>query len=400
MGVSKKSIMLAYQKESRDRLLFESIGARILAQAPEVRLCVTSIIDPMVVLLAKQMGVTDCFIYPMTSVGLHRDPLRIKALTGCRVLSMRSEGTMVYDSPKQLKFQAGMDRYPATLVDRELFWGPRMAQLVGQEMMRQDKLTSLDRVEVVGYPKLEAYFDADGLYAPPSDLPLTSDTRAFIAGAAREKVVLVISGFYFADYTEEEIFRAGDMDPETSLSELLSDVNAVRLFRDRVIAGIEQAVRAHPDVRIIVKLHPIEVDLVFKGGKAWPFATLSDLPQVHFVGINESIEALVSVSGLLVHYGSTCALDAFLMQVPTMRLKNPESRIFYVDDGRPADILALSCDFGEALSEWLTAPVPFAFTEDIRRTLWEDAAIDLDKPYQPIQRIVDLILADEPSQPL
>ena len=97
-------------------------------------------------------------MFPMTSVTLAVPYHVFKHLFGTRDFCFRAEGIVDPNSPSSLSNHIEYDRYGATLVDGDIYWGPGSAKLIGDALVARGKLSSPERVRCFGYPRIVRYF--------------------------------------------------------------------------------------------------------------------------------------------------------------------------------------------------------------------------------------------------
>ena len=96
--------------------------------------------------------------FPFTCTGFAAWYYVFKLFFRCKILSLRAEGVVDLSSEYNIQWAIGFDHYGSRLVDYELFWGSQVAEAIGRNLLKQGKLSSMDRVKIVGYPRLEPYF--------------------------------------------------------------------------------------------------------------------------------------------------------------------------------------------------------------------------------------------------
>ena len=263
--------------------------------------------------------------FPFTAVPLSWPFLLIKLLTGCSVVCLRTEGAINFNSPQQVKWLAGMDRYGPEFVDFELFWGHATAQAVGEMLLAQGRLSSLSRVRYFGYPNLEPYFDGNITPAPlPEDLARQVDNYD------RSQVFFFITGFHLSDYTDHDLIAAGDIlrpdDPnfDAEFAEARQGVLNARRFREQWITNLLTAARKHPDALFLIKCHPIEAEIHFSQNYPNPYLVFYDQPNIVYITDNIPISTILPYCGLFFHYGSTCVAESYLLKVPSAFVTSAE----------------------------------------------------------------------------
>jgi hypothetical protein len=191
----------------------------------------------------------------------------------------------------------------------------------------------------------------------------------------------------FDDYAARHLVQAGGFPTDTlavtgspRLDALASQATALRpeaLQHARRMAGAEDsqalvtvftkwreashllpalvaAVAARPDIHLVIKTHPAEISEAYS-------AILGGATNVRILGANAPLAPLIRVSRAIVTVNSTVALDAAVMQVPTLVLGRSGNLQPFVDDG-----LLVGAPSAEALPETLTR---ILYDEEFRRQL-------------------------------
>lgn len=380
-------ILLVLNKPNRELPTMQAIRHELVSLRPDARVEIKDGCEPDFNRFVLGFRPHVILTYPFTCSGFSRWYYLFKLLCGSRVLCLRAEGVIDLDSPKSVEWAVGYDRHGTGLVDLELFWGWRVAQAVGLQLVEQRRLASPDRLRVVGYPRLEAYFSPNG--RSPS-LPARVDAR--LQGASRSATLLFVTGFHLANYTREDLFRAGDLDAARNLDALLASVEGSRRLRDAWIAAVRAAATRHPEALILLKKHPIE--------RPPDYDTLSDLPNVLVVWEDVEVQDLIPSVSLLFHYGSTVLVDAWLARVPSVFLSTSESGTWYKDLGWPSTLRADVSEVPELVGRHLSAGIPLREDPAQARILEEVFGVVPGRPYAPSREIARLLLDPGPPAPL
>lgn len=376
-------ILLVLNKPNREIPIMEAIRREVLALAPDARVELHELVRPDFNAFVLRFRPHVILTYPFTCVGFSRWFYVFKLLLRCRVVCLRAEGVVDLSSQRSIDWATGYDTYGPGLVDAELFWGPRVAAVIGANLVRQGKLSGLERVRSVGYVRLESYFDPG---VKPRALP--GAIERFLDGAPRGRTALFITGFHMANYTRADLLRAADLDAEHRLDELLGWVEATKRLRASWIQMVRQVALDNPDLRLLLKKHPIE--------QASDYDALAGLQNLTFVHQDIEIQDLVGRCGLFLHYGSTAAVDAYLSRIPTVLIESDDWRAAgFSDLGWPA---TYRCDVAEVpafVARHARTPMPFETSADVARVLHDVFSIEPGRPYRPAAEIAAILVSDE-----
>ena len=328
--------------------------------------------------------------FPMTSKSLAAPYYVFKYLFNTRVVCFRAEGIVDTTSPQSVSNHLGYDRYGPTLVDCEIFWGPGPAKLIGDALVACGKLSSVDRVKYFGYPRLERYF---GSQSAGDSLAISDDVASRLARHGRERTVLIVTGFHFANYTREMIFAAKDLDAENREDELLGTIEEVKRFRKTWIEGIKKAASENADLLFVLKKHPIE--------RNEDYRELENIANILYIWQDVDLADLLPCVSLFFHYGSTSLADAYLAGVPAVYVYSTEERCrrWFSDMGWPSASSIRGDQFVSAVSEFRKGQIKFDDRmPTIKAVLEFNFNIRDGEEYHPSRKIAELLLDDEPPQ--
>jgi hypothetical protein len=313
-------IAIVPNKMGRDYVMFNSIKQELERQNNKAKVVLFDKYDNLFLKL-MDFKPTIIITFPFTGVGLSTSYYILKYILGCHIVTYRCEGTVVFDTRYSVEAFAGYDRYDSNLVDGELFWGANMAKVIGKELFEQGKIKSLNRIHVVGYPPLEGFLNKNDSYSLP---PLPKNIKDRLNKMRSDNTILFVTGFHFADYKSEDILNARDMIDERGssldfeLNTALQGAANARDTRRAWIEMIELVAQQNPDIDIIVKIHPVEAEIIDQCGEKCAYKALTLNHNIWLISECIEIGNLINQCSLLVHYGSTTAADACLQGIPTL----------------------------------------------------------------------------------
>lgn len=410
-------ILMVINKPEREVPVFNLIKGHIQELNPKAVVELLEYHDPEYRRKFAQFEATTVVIYPFTARGLADRVYAYKHFQNFRVVSYRTEGQISYSDKNYSDWMVGFDEYDTDLVDWELFWGRKTADVVGQKLLDRGKLESKDRIRVAGYPRYEVYF---GGQSADADTENDALFRERAANYPREKVLFFITGFCIADYSLEDLIRGGDVfssedgDPEQEEAMAREAIKKTGEFRRRWIEIILKIARKHPDVLIAVKSHPVENIIHAREGKS-PYQELMDEPNIMYFNSPINISTAMSRSGLFFHYGSTVGAESYIAGTPSIFTTDfdlypedniPDNPCFYFHDlGWPATRKTDISDVPKLVDEHLESPIPFIRTEEMSSIL--DEVFDIKPehlngsiPYESSRDIARFLLDIEETEPL
>ena len=381
------NILLVLNKPNREMAIMQSVKKELLLMDPHAHVEIWEMCTPHFNADVLRFKPDVILTFPFTCTGFATWYYLFKLLFACKVLTLRAEGVVDLSSEYNVQWAVGFDRYGRYLVDHELFWGSLVANAIGHNLLKQGKLSSLDRVRLVGYPRLESYFSPKST-TERTVLPDRLTIR--INSYDRRDIIFFATGFHLANYTRQDLFDARDLDAENRIDELLDAVEITRRFRQAWIESVIATAEQNPDLLIIVKKHPIE--------KKEDYLILERLTNVLYVYEDVDIQHLMPHAGLFLHYGSTSLVDSYLSRIPSVYVSSPENKSWYSDLGWPSSRKVAVSDVPRVVSEYRTAGIPFAMTDDIKAVLKSVFDIEEGLSYRPSRRIAEVILEKDPAQ--
>jgi hypothetical protein len=384
-----KRILFVLNKPNRELAIMNAIKSELAVLAPSA---VTRIIpyDGQFMDAVLEFRPDVMMTFPMTSISLAAPYYVFKRLFGTRVLCYRAEGIIDPHSPQSVTNHVGYDRYGPQLVDGEIFWGPGPARIIGNALLAARKLSSAERIRYFGYSRLERYYGAP---APAGLAPLPEAVAARLAAQSRDRIVLLATGFHFANYTREMIFAAKDLDAENRCDELLATIEEVKRFRAAWIAATRQAAAENPDLLFVLKKHPIE--------RREDYGELESVPNVLYVWQDVDIGDLAERAGIFFHYGSTALADAYLAGVPAVYVysREPRCRAWFSDMGWPSARSIATDEIAQAVREFRAGSIVHDPRDArVKEVLEFNFNIRQGEDYRPSRQIAQFLLQEDKAQ--
>ena len=379
-------ILLVLNKPNREIPIMESIKREILALRPDAEVEIREMCTPGFKRFVFKFRPEVIMTFPFTCVGFSRWYYLYKLFLGTKIISFRAEGVIDFSNEHNIEWAAGFDSYGKSLVDYEVFWGEKVASVVGNILLEQNKLSSLDRIKVFGYPRLEKYFSSRIQSKPV--LPKRIADR--LTGYSKEKVILFITGFHLANYTKQNLFDAKDLDAENRLDQLLEAVEISKQFRADWVRNVIDTARKNPDLLFVSKKHPIE--------KREDYSALETIENVLFIYEDIEVHDIIPYAGLFFHYGSTALVDAYLSEIPAVYIYSKKNKEWYSDLGWPASARVAVDEMASIIRKYLSGDVAFERTTAVKQILKDIFNIEEDKPYNPSREIAKLLLGSDKAQ--
>ncbi|WPC41029.1 hypothetical protein [Clostridium sp. JS66] len=244
----------------------------------------------------------------------------VKFITKCSVICFRTEGMLDFNSPNHIKLHVGEENeYDENLVDYEVFWGPKVGEKLGSELVKQKKLLSKSKIVVTGYPMYERYF----LENKEEVSGLSSEIKSKIHKYNKKNILLFVTGFQGIDETEEckknicKTISNSEDEYKKVYNDLLMTMKEAEVWREKFKQSVINIAKNNKDTLIIVKLHPIEINIISSLNKE-PFKELGDYKNIVYIKEPLPMNELLSYCGVFFHFGSTSLMEAYLSKVPSI----------------------------------------------------------------------------------
>jgi len=309
-----------------------------------------------------------------------------KVLLGVKIISMRTEGVVDFESDYEVERTVGYDDYGDNLIHYELSWGAKFARIIGGKLVKQNKLGSLNDVKVVGHPGLENYYSMD---IQTELLPLK--ISKYLKSYKKENIILFVTGFVMADYTKQDLINARDMGGIDNIEIALEGVEIIKRLRVDWVKNIIITAKENPKALVIVKKHPTESRIQYE-------EYFYGLENVLYIYEDIPISRIISSVGVFVHYGSTSLIDSYIMKIPSIYAFADYNKGWYSNLGWPSSVQVDINDVPETVKNFLDGNLVFNMSDEVKTVMKEMFNIDEAIEYNPSKKISKLILDPEISK--
>lgn len=318
----------------------------------------------------------------------------LKLLTNAVVISMTTEGHHSFED-KVVQDVIGFNSYSPKLVDYYIMWGAKTSDVLGSKLLETRKVTNRKRIKTTGY----AFYELEKNKELFADYPVYSE----IVNWAKQydRIHLVITGFPQADWSVQDYFYLGFFGDQRSISKLTEEQiqealkvkEKFTLFREKYINDIIRSAEEMPDTGFFVKLHPVEIS-----DKISYYEKLSDYKNIYVVSTVFPVGALLSIADTMVHYNSTCNIEAYIYNVPTiLRFQKQDSNL---DNILKESTYSYEIDDREGFINRLQNECKFRRLPMTEKKLYELFNWKIGKEYKPVEKIAAYIFNAKKSQHL
>lgn len=280
----------------------------------------------MVVEYADYMDINGCIKFRPDVIITH--PIRtetdviflatMKLATGAVMIPMTVEGYYDLEDHKSVIRMIGLDKCPVNLIDYFIMWGEKNKEIEGRELLNLQKISSVDKIKAFGYIPYEKeavleYVKHDEQYA-----------KYVQWGKKYARIIACVTGFHIAEASMEDIYlqkiigsSVGSKAYEREAHDYEMRIAYMKGYRDKYVNDILQLAKTFPDMGIVVKLHPAEISRMRRGISDY-YEVLRDYDNIFLLDVPLPIAAVLNDAELLIHYGSTVSLEAYIYGKPTI----------------------------------------------------------------------------------
>ncbi len=316
----------------------------------------------------------------------------MKLATGAVLIPMTVEGYYDLDNLQNVLRMVGTDPCPADLIDYFIMWGEKNRNIEGLQLLAFNKLHSLEQIKVFGYipyekDKILEYSKATDCY----DGYLKWKNNF-------ERIIVCVTGFIFAENTidnlrMEKTFTSNEgseaYNKEVEYYERLIEFQ--KKYRDQYVNDIIQLARQCSNIGVAVKLHPVEIKLL-RQNKLVYYEKLRGYNNILLVDTPFPLSVILNDAELLVHYGSTTSLEAYIFGVPTLLrsadgyLTGNKNMYLYTDE-------VCIYDFN-TFAEKIKNGIAFQVDKKMEDVLFDSFNWRKDAPYHPSEQIAEFLNND------
>lgn len=313
-GETMKKIMFLYHVKEREFEIIEMIVRQIKKKDPRVEIKIEEFYRGV---CASVLYMPDVIVtIPPRDIWSSNYLTILKAITDAKVVSMVTEGYYTF-SPQDIKTAVGYNAYVKELIDYYILWGPKTKEIFGRALLEDQKIANLDRIKVTGYAWYETDYVSRRYQADKRYIKMQEQL------AKHKRNILIITGFQMADWSIREYQLLGCFGDNKPLKDRSAEeiecaeksIAAEWEFRNKYIKMIASLAKFHPEVGILVKLHPVEIS---DGVDCYD--KLSIYPNVMLIKENIPLACMLNKIDFMIHYNSTCHFEAYIYKVPTIQM--------------------------------------------------------------------------------
>lgn len=307
------NILMVMSKENREYEICKRISRYVMKDREDANVLIIKRFENRFIEKVIRFSPDIIMVYPFTGEGVSCIFTIFKYIFNCKIVCFTTEGSFDIEKPDAVDLFTGIDKYDLNLIDQEIFWGTKPAEVLGEELISQGKLKNSSQIYVSGYPLYEDYFNK-------STECLEIKLYNIINKYPRERVFIFATGFHFADYDREEIINARDLvrtydlQKEERIKNLVELTDKVKVYRENFINGVTLAAKQNRDCLFVIKMHPCEIERKYDNN---PYDKLKELENVILIDYMINLSKFICNANIFFHIGSTTMIESYLANVNT-----------------------------------------------------------------------------------
>ena len=310
----------------------------------------------------------------------------VKLVHRCAWVSIPPEGFMALETGK-MKQVTGFNRQPKELVDRVMFWGSGLAKAAGQLMLENGKISSGERIGIFGYLPYE-----DGVIRKYREE--TEQVRQIKKRTGEyRRTVMAVTARMAIPVPLQEFEKLYDPNDREQNERVRKRHNSNEYFADWYIQLLKKVAEQNEDILFLIKLHPRDIRTMHAQDlQKTRFDELKSVPNICLIDEPVQISTYFDCIDLLIHYGSTTAMEAYIYGIPTIGIMNDHPDTQYDSLGRGNFYADRRFDVGRAaeVSACVRQGLSFDGNEETAKALKRYMNYREGEPYQP-----SLLLAEQ-----
>lgn len=328
------------------------------------------------------------FTFPITTEYQSVQYSYIKLLINPYIICFSTEGFFILNDNGEFENELGFYDYGENVIDEFIVWGSKPAEIYEKGLKKDGRMKKNDRISYFGYP----LYEINRIKDEEDDYIIE-----LIKSNNYERNILVLTGFDSADYDREVILNCEDLidlklDPESKekrIDEIIEQNLNLKEFRSKYVELICKLASRHPEWGFWVKLHPHEIKTrnIFSD-KAFDYEKYFALfDNVKVISKNVPISGLLSQSDVLVHYGSTAFMEAYIYEKKDLLLVGRNEKITQ----RNMTQCCMFVDELDKIEEYLGND-GFISDISIEKFIFEWTNYKKGEKYEPSKKIAEFIL--------
>lgn len=308
--------LIIIHMRSRDRYWAEYVRQKIEARGKKNQVKIITFDEILPEVIRKGFRPDSILMYTLRDEASVQWITLLKIISGAKVVVYENEGLMDFDDREFIRKRIGDAPRSVGLIDRYYYWGVKPARVSAEVLLEKGFIKDRDAVSYCGYINYEMKSkDLVGV--------LTEEEKAFLQKiqdhCQGKKMILALTGFSITDLSDEEFRMDGEIitdDPEKVHAYAETQRKNASRYRGLYVDLIRKIAEIHPEIPIVVKPHPSENERA--ACMQYYLSAFESCPNVMVLDRAIIVGLLLDETRLLIHYGSTVALEAYIRKIPSL----------------------------------------------------------------------------------
>lgn len=378
-------ILLIYHIPQREERILKIIQKRIQEINSSVEVNIVSFLDGIKNIILSNIDVV--LMYPTRDEISSTYMTYLKYMKHFKLVILETEGLFDFTDNDFLRVRIGTNRQPDTLMDKMFVFGPTPMSIYAQILLETGKINDGSTVDWCGYPMYDGY-------ARETEEYYKLDSKYKRLKKKYKRIITFITGFSNAFETIEDLKvtssfildSKGNTDT-IAIKKALAAIENNKAYMTEYINVIKRIARENDDDLIIVKMHPSELEKNEVCTSYYKKQFIEN-KNVYLMDWPEIMGPIISNSDMLIHYGSTCGIEAYLYKTPTIVLTDPINDGLY-STNRYLYPSTASCSVHDVEKINITInTISFKTNDVIEKYIYEYFGINVGISNHPLDKIV------------
>jgi len=245
----------------------------------------------------------------------------IKKYSNASVIAYENEGLMNFDDELFINKRIGNSPRSLELIDLYYYWGKKPAKVSSEILLKKGFIKDINQVKFCGYINYEMSSEDIFNSLSPSEVSNYLEIKKI---CGNKKIILVLTAFALCEYEDKQFREDGEIlsDNEDEIHNYAEKTrNKLKSYREKYVDFINYISSKYPDSMLIIKPHPAEY---YTNGCIEYYKEKLKEKNIIVLDYPLLMGSLLSISNLVLHYGSTAALEAYIRNIPTVLFKDKD----------------------------------------------------------------------------
>ena len=319
-----------------------------------------------------------------------RDDLSVAWITAIKkysnpdIIIYENEGLMNFDDEEFIFKRIGNSRRSIDLIDYYFYWGKKPADVSSKILLRNGFIKELNQVGYCGYVNYEMNSE-DIIHSLSEDE--MAHFRTIEKRCNNRNTILVLTAFALCEYSDDQFREDGEIlsEDRNKIHEYAEMIrNKLKSYRKKYIGFIKYISNKYPDSVIIIKPHPAEYEMT---DCIEYYKNMLNNDNVIVLDYALLMGSLLSLSDIVIHYGSTAALEAYIKGIPTILFRDSDYK-------GNSDLFYSSKEINVTNYTEFDLDIPFIRFEKNDQLLYDLFSYKIGEEYHPSDELIKNLIND------